>query len=93
MKIKTTAYIYFTKYTWQDKGIYQVFSYKYEDDENRTFVCEQVIEIEVPEDYDPTAQQIAALESQKVKVMSESYDTVKEINDRISKLQALEYTA
>jgi hypothetical protein len=56
-------------------------------------VCEQVIEIEVPEDYDPTAQQIAALESQKVKVMSESYDTVKEINDRISKLQALEYTA
>ena len=92
MKIKTTVHIYFTKYTWQDKGIYQVFSYKYEDDENRTFVCHQVIEIEVPEDYDPTAQQIAALESQKVKVMSESYDTVKEINTRISKLQALEYT-
>ena len=92
MKIKTTIYIHFLKYTWQDKGIYQVFSYKYDDDENRTFVGEQEIEVEVPDDYDATAQKIAALESQKEKAMSDYNDTVKEINTRISKLQALEYT-
>lgn len=92
MKIKTTVYVYFQKYTWQDKGIYQVFSYKYDDDENRTFVCEQEIEVEVPENYDPMAQKIASLESQKEKAMSDYNDTVMEINERISKLQALEYT-
>jgi hypothetical protein len=93
MKIKTTVYVYFQKYTWQDKGIYQVFSYKYDDDENRTFVCEQEIEVEVPENYDPTAQKIASLESQKQNAMLHYNDTVMEINDRISKLTALEYTA
>ena len=91
MKIKIAVYVYFQKYTWQDKGIYQVFSYKYEDDENRTFVSEQEIEIEVPDKYDPMAQKIASLESQKEKAMSDYNDTVMEINERISKLQALEY--
>lgn len=92
MKIQATVYVYFQKYTWQDKGIYQVFSYKYDDDENRTFVCEQEIEVEVPENYDPTAQKIASLESQKQNAMLHYNDTVMEINERISKLQALEYT-
>ena len=92
MKIKIAVYVYFQKYTWQDKGIYQVFSYKYDDDENRTFVCEQEIEVEVPENYDPTAQKIASLESQKQNAMLHYNDTVMEINERISKLQALEYT-
>ena len=93
MKIKTTIYIHFQKYEWQDKGVYQVFSWKAEDDETRTFVCEQEIEIEVPDSYDPTAQQIAALGAQKVKAMSDYNETVREINIRISKLQALEHKA
>lgn len=93
MKIKTIVYVYFQKYTWQDQGTYQVFSHKYDDDENRTLVNEQEIEVEVSEDYDPMAQKIAALESQKEKAMSDYNDTVMEINIRISKLQALEYTA
>ncbi len=93
MKIKANVYVYFQKYTWQDQGTYQVFSYKYDDDENRTFVCDQEIEIEVPDNYDPTAQQIAALGAQKAKAMSDYNETVREINIRISKLQALEYKA
>jgi hypothetical protein len=47
----------------------------------------------VPEDYDPRAQQIAALEKQKQKVMADYQNTVTQINARISNLQALEYTA
>ena len=93
MKIKTTIYIHFQKYEWETEGTYQVYSFKSNDDDTRTFVCEQQIEVEVPDDYDPTAQQIAALETQKAKAMSDFNNTVKEINTRISKLQALEYTA
>lgn len=93
MKIKITIYVYLQKYEWEDEGSYQVYSFKANDDDTRTFVCEQEIEIEVPDNYDPTAQQIAALEAKKEKAMSDYNKTVMEINARISKLQALEYTA
>ena len=93
MKIQITIYVYFQKYDWEKEGTYQVFSHKYSDDENRTFVYKQEIELEVPDNYDPTAQQIAALEAQKAKAMSDFNKTVMDINTRISKLTALEYTA
>jgi hypothetical protein len=93
MKIKTTVHIYYSKYSWEDKGEYLVFYAKLKDNEDRTYVGAQEIEIEVPENYDPRAQQIEALEKQKQKVMADYQKTVTEINDRISKLQALEYTA
>jgi hypothetical protein len=91
MKIKTTIYVYYQKYDWEDKGSYQVFSFKanYVDS---TFVCEQEVEIEVPDNYDPTPQKIAALEAEKAKAMSDFNETVMKINAQISKLQALEYT-
>ena len=93
MKIKMTAYIYYCEHVWGEKGEYEIFSFKFNDDDYRTYVCEQEIEIEVPDNYDPRAQQIAALEKQKQKVMADYQKSVNEINDRITKLQALEYTA
>ena len=93
MKITTKVYVHFQKYEWEDEGTYQIYSFKANDDDTRTFVCEQEIEIEVPDNYDPTAQMIAALEAQKEKAMLDYNKTVMEINTRISKLQALEYTA
>ena len=93
MKIKTTIHIHYSKWLWEDKGEYQVYSCRLEDAEHRTYVGEQEIEIEVPDNYDPRAQQIAALEKQKQQVMADFQKSVAEINERISKLQALEYTA
>lgn len=93
MKIKMTAHIHYVKYSWEEKGEFQIFFCKIEDDENRTYVGEQEVEVEVPDNYDPRAQQIAALEKHKQKVMADFQKSVNEINDRISKLQALEYTA
>ena len=93
MKLKTTIHIYYTKYEWQDKGDYSVSNYKFDDELNRTYVGQQEVELELPDNYDPRAQQVAALEKQKQKVMADYQKSVNEINDRISKLQALEYTA
>lgn len=92
MKIKTTVHVHYYKSPWDTKGNFEVFSFKAPDDESRTYVCEQEIEIEVPDDYDPRAQQIAALEKKKQRVMAEFTKTVTEINDRISKLQAITYS-
>ena len=93
MKILTTIFVYFRKYHWESNGTYQVLNWKVADDDSLTFVCEKEIEIEVPEDYDPTAQMIAALQAKKEKAMSDYNTMVMEINIRISKLQALEYKA
>lgn len=92
MKIKTTVHVHYFKPPWDEKGDYEVFNFKATDDEFRTYVCEQEIEIEVPDDYDPRAQQIAALEKQKQKAMADHQKTMTDINDRINKLQALEYS-
>jgi len=92
VKVKTTAYIHYLKYEWDTEGKFEVFSFQASEDGSRTFVCSQEIEIEVPDDYDPRAQQIAALEKQKQNVMAEYQKNVTEINERINKLQALEYT-
>ena len=70
-----------------------MFYIQMDDTEDRTYVGPQEIEIDVPDDYDPRAQQVAALEALKQKVMADYHKSVTEINDRISKLLALEYTA
>jgi hypothetical protein len=93
MKIKTTIHIHYSHYSWDEKGEYILFSHKMDDCEHRTYVCEQEIEIEVPDDYDPRAQKIAALEKHKQKVMADYHKTMMEINERISNLQAIEFTA
>jgi len=93
MQVKTTVHIHFQKYSFDEKGEFQVFSFKLDDAEHRTYVGEQEVEIEVPDNYDPRAQQIAALEKQKQNVMADYQKMVTEINERISNLQALEYTA
>ena len=90
MKIKTTAHVHYQKYAWQEKGEYRLASFKLDDSAERTYVSEQEIEIDIPEDYDPRAQQIAALEALKQKVMADYHKSVTEINDRINKLLALE---
>jgi hypothetical protein len=93
MKIKTTVYIFFSQYSWEQKGEYLVFYAKIDDNEHRTFVCEQEIEIEIPDNYDPRAQKIEALQAHKLKIMADYQKTVTEINARISKLQAIECAA
>ncbi|CAB4171643.1 hypothetical protein UFOVP924_9 [uncultured Caudovirales phage] len=93
MKIKLTAHIHFRKYHWDEKGEYQILYVALPDDETLTYICAQEVEVEIPDNYDPRAQQVAALEKQKQKVMADYQTMVAEINNRISKLQALEYTA
>ena len=90
MKIKTIAHVHYQKYAWQEKGEYRLASFKLDDSAERTYVSEQEIDVDIPDDYDPRAQQIAALEALKQKVMADYHKSVMEINDRIGKLLALE---
>ena len=93
MKVKITAHIHYLKYSWETEGEFEIFSFKVDDNESRTYVGEQEIEVIVPDNYDPRAQQIAALEKHKQKVMADFQISVDNINEKISKLQAIQYTA
>jgi hypothetical protein len=93
MKVKTALYVYHSQYSWQEQPEFTAFTYRVDDTDHRTLVGEQEVELHIPDDYDPSAQKIAALEKQKQKVMADYQKTVAEINNRISNLQALEYTA
>jgi hypothetical protein len=90
MKIKVTAHIHYNKYSWETEGGFEVFSFKFDDSSDRTYVGEQEIEIEVPDNYDPRAQQIEALKKKKQKVMADFQVTVDQINKQISELQSIE---
>ena len=92
MKIKTTVHVYYSKFANDYKGGFQVLCFKAPDDDYRVWVSEQEVEIDVPEDFDPRQLQIAALEARKAKAMADYQKSVTDINDRISKLTALEYT-
>ena len=89
MKIKIIAHIHHNKDAWQKKGEFEVYPFNLDDTHYRTYVCEQEIEIEVPDNYDPRAQQIEALEKEKQKVMADYQKTVTDINNRINNLKAI----
>ena len=91
--MKITVHIHQSQYSWEDSANYIVYSHKLDDTDYRTYVGEQEIEVEIPENYDPTAQKIAALKKEQEKLQAEFTKSVMEIKDRISKLQSLEYTA
>lgn len=93
MKVKLTAHIHYQKYSWEEEGNFQLFSCKLDDSEHRTYVGEQEVEVDVPDNYDPRTQQIEALEKYKRKVMADFQKSIDEINERISKLQAITYEA
>lgn len=93
MKIKTTVHVHFVKYSWETEGRFEAMSYKIKDDTNYSYVGPQQIEVDVPEHFDPRPVQIAVLEAEKQKIMADFQKSITIINERISKLQALEYTA
>lgn len=93
MKTTMTIYVFLTKYSWEESGNYSVLSVKLDDTEYRTYICEQEVELDIPDNYDPTAQKIFALNVEKAAAFDTFTDTVKGLDERISKLQAISYTA
>ena len=93
MKVKTALYVYHTQSAWQEEGSFQAYTWHSEDNATSTLVSQQEVELNIPDNYDPRAQQVAALIASKQALMAEFQKSVDDINERISKLQALEYTA
>ena len=93
MKIKLQLFVYYDKWDFETEASYTALTFKTENTRYRTFVCEQEVEVEVPDNYDPTQQQIASLKAEHDLAFTKFTEFDADIKNRISKLQALEYTA
>lgn len=96
MKKTVTAYVHMSyEYDFdspslskQWRPIIKQYKYEYEDS---IFIGEQQFTVEIPDDFDPIPGQVAALEEKKREALAEYQRTIAEINDRLSKLQAIEF--
>lgn len=91
MKVKVKGYVHHVQYPWDEKESYEFFSTPMDSVEYYTCVSQVPVEIEleVPDNFDPRPQQIAALEEKKRKVQAEFAKRIAEIDDQISKYLAI----
>ena len=88
MKIKVTVYTFYQKYTWDTEGRYVVYSLKINCDANNTFICEQEVEIEIPDNFDVTQEQVANLMKRKDKLNEEHMKAIATIDDQLNSVKS-----
>lgn len=69
----------------------EVWKYQMTENSERTFIAEQTITVDIPDDFDPVPKQVAALEEEKRWAMAQYQQKVADISERLSKLQAIKY--
>lgn len=90
MKVKVNGFTYWQKEAWQREPEFVFREFERTECDTCVRVGEMSIEIEVPDDFDPRSQQVAALERRKVELQAQFTAAVTEINARINKLLAIE---
>jgi hypothetical protein len=96
MKKTINAYIHMShEYDFSEKDFEKKWrpvarSFKFED-EDSIFIGQQSVTVYIPDDFDPIPGQVAALEAKKREALADYQQAVAEINDRLSKLQAIEF--
>jgi len=68
-----------------------VWTCKVDETDERIFIREIDIAVDVPDDFDPVPRQVAVLEKQKRDAMDAYQRQVTEINEKLSKLLSLTY--
>lgn len=76
---------------WEKKWRPAWLTFRPDDCKVRVFVREMSIEFSVPDDFDPIPQQVAALAEEKREALAEYQRKVADINEQLSKLQALTF--
>ena len=90
MKIKIEGHVHWLKREWHENGIFGFANHPMGDIADYVDVCPCTVEVEVPDNFDPRASQVAALQRQKQEIMAKFQTRVTQIERQISKLTALE---
>lgn len=90
------VYWHHTKYMEAPAYMFDMFdmrTWSEQSRDGRVHIKEHSFEVDVPDDFDPRPQQIAVLEAEKVRIRTEMARRVKELDDRIQSLLAIEMSA
>ena len=89
------GFITYEKAPYQQKPIISFYNFKPSADyfQYVTVVAEHTIEVEVPDDFNPVPGMVAALEEKKRLLRLKLAEELMVLDEQISKLQAIEYTA
>ena len=87
-----SGYVTYHKYDWSDKPVVNFCPWKPSEDHETAIVCPHEFEVEVPDDFNPVPKMLAGLEEKKRELRVRLAKELAEIDDRISKLQAIEYS-
>ena len=93
-KLTLNGWIVFEQWRWDKEPSFTWYGFRPDDEVKENFkravVCEQAIEIEVPDSFDPRPSFIQGLEEQKKKLQADFTARITEINAQIQQLQAIE---
>jgi hypothetical protein len=81
----------YTPQSTKEKPVYTFCESDIHNDETFIKVCTHTIEAEVPDEFDPVPQQIAALNEKKRLLRVKLAEELAAVDDRISKLSAISY--
>lgn len=91
MKQTIKGYIHFEQEPWMDAPKFSIYSCDMSSC-GYVFIREQEFEVDIPDDFNPIAMQIAALEQSQSALRKKFADEMMAIDKRISELQCIEYT-
>ena len=74
------------------KWVPGVWGFKPDDTPYRIAIDQQEVEVEAPDHFNPLPSQVAALHAQKEAEVERHAERLKDINQQLSKLQAIEHT-
>jgi hypothetical protein len=89
--VKLEGFIYEVKFHEGDEPSYSLLFSDDAGDKYYTLIGPVSFEYEIPPDWNPTAAKVAALEKEREEVKAEFARRVADLNERISKLQAITY--
>lgn len=92
MKTTVKAYLHWHKYDWQDEATYQLdCADMTKVSPDYVLVREMFIEVEVPDNFDPTPKQIAALREKKQEILAAAHVQAENIEGQIQSLLSIEF--
>ncbi len=97
MKVEIKSYLNMVHYVWADKPEYLLYPFPIEGEidpsifKQKATVCEVFTSHDIPDDFDPRPQMIAALEQQRRKAMADHEAFMNVIEGRIASLRAIEH--
>lgn len=85
-----SGFLVHEKYEWEDEARIVFLMYEPSGSVDRVSICPHSIEVETPDDFDPTPKKVAALVAKKAEVRAELTKQVTELDAQINKLLCLE---